>query len=848
MRNLHLAILTGLVLTFPFSTKAQPPTPKPVAPATNQSRTDCFGDPLPAGAVARLGTVRFRHGEANVSFAFSPDGKTIASIAGEDGIHLWDTATGKERNRLLGHKGDVLACAFSGDGRTLVSVGADNTIRVWELATAKEVRHFRGPKEDRPSAFFSPDAKTLVVAYATIRLWDVATGKELRKIGDASQEIPPVAAMSGNGKYLASARRDLGFIISLWDANSGNELHQVKGHRGGVFSIAFSPDSKILAAGVGAIDSDVFLWDTGTGKELRHLQGHSKCIDSVAFSPDGARLASASDDGTIRIWEVATGKELCRFPGHVGRVCRLAFSPDGKSLATSCGDSSAILLLDAANGKEISSFSGHRNSVSYVGLSHDGKTLITTSEDLTIRFWEAAAGKELRLLRLEQNQVRAIVSPDQSLVAYESDDRETVPIRETVTGKKICQIAKGLIGVQPLVFSADNRLLVVRQGEQALCLYDVAKGNLRSQWSVPPYSTASVAFSPDSKLLAGLRYETESDDQAGILWDATTGKELYRFGAPKDPARVPACCPEQGPASFTVAFTHDGRLLTWHCWHEHSIRLLEVATGRERLRISEKDLPKLTCFALAPDGRVLATAATDKAIQLWDLDTGRKIANWKGHLGDIAYLSFSRDGQHLISGSEDTTALIWDLGRFLAKEPLEKAAATPRDLESWWTDLGSEDATKAHRAVGRLSAAALQAVPFLKERLRAESPTDRQRVRQLIDDLDSSKFEVRQEALLKLTNLGELASPYLKQTLKENPSAEVRRSLEQLLEKPWLVLTTRQRLGPCRAMEVLERIGTRQAQEVLEIMAKGAEESRLTIAARESLAQLRQTAAAPSTH
>ena len=76
------------------------------------------------------------------------------------------------------------------------------------------------------------------------------------------------------------------------------------------------------------------VWDAATGQEVLTLKGHTGGVTSVAFSPDGKRLASASWDGTVKVWDAATGQEALTLKGHTGWVTSVAFSPDGKRLAS----------------------------------------------------------------------------------------------------------------------------------------------------------------------------------------------------------------------------------------------------------------------------------------------------------------------------------------------------------------------------------------------------------------------------------------------------------------------------------------------------------------------------------
>src|SRR5947199_7013693 len=96
-------------------------------------RKDCHGDPLPPGAITRLGSVRFRHPDAVTAVAFSPDGKTLFAAGADRGIRVWDPDTGRLRRTLQGHTEEVRGLAVTPDGKSLISAGLDSTLRLWDL-------------------------------------------------------------------------------------------------------------------------------------------------------------------------------------------------------------------------------------------------------------------------------------------------------------------------------------------------------------------------------------------------------------------------------------------------------------------------------------------------------------------------------------------------------------------------------------------------------------------------------------------------------------------------------------------------------------------------------------------
>jgi RNA polymerase sigma factor (sigma-70 family) len=240
-------------------------SPKSI-PEDKKPHLDRFGDPLPANAIARLGTARFRHGGWVHCIAYSPDGKLLASGGEDQVVCIWEAATGKELRRV--HADWPARLAFSPNGKMLASSG-QQTIHIWDMATGKELRQMSG---DQPfgGIAFSPDGKTLASAAwrDAIRLWDATTWKEVRTIGRPQSAVVCVA-FSPDGKYLASGDW-LDKAVILWEVDSGKEVRRFGEQKDGISKVLFSPDGKNLLAGgqhgqpPGQTDGPIHCWDINT--------------------------------------------------------------------------------------------------------------------------------------------------------------------------------------------------------------------------------------------------------------------------------------------------------------------------------------------------------------------------------------------------------------------------------------------------------------------------------------------------------------------------------------------------------------------------------------------------------
>jgi hypothetical protein len=222
------------------------------------------------------------------------------------------------------------------------------------------------------------------------------------------------------------------------------------------------------------------------------------------------------------------------------------------------------------------------------------------------------------------------------------------------------------------------------------------------------------------------------------------------------------------------------------------------------------------------------------------MSTARLRTVLTGHRNGIASLDFSPDGRRLLSGSSDTTALIWDLTG-LADDKGAKTL-TPERLAALWDELADADAGKAWRAGWRLAADPAASVPFLQKRLRP-AEVDAKRMTELLAALDGDDFEAREQATRELARLGDLAGPAIRQALGGSPPPEARGRLEGLAAKLDGPVEDAEQARALRAVEALERIGTPEARRLLDELGQGAPGARLT---RDAKAALDRLAGAPS--
>lgn len=769
--------------------------------------TDLHGDPLPSGAVLRLGTVRFRHAQTVTTVVFSPNGKTVATGGYDESIRLWDAATGKPiRAWATPHRYGVQCVAFAPDGKTIASAG-HHSIRIWATDTGKELHALTGHQGWISTVAFSPDSNTLVSASSdqTVRLWDAATGKEQRVLARHSQHVFR-AEFSPDGKSIAFASSDN--TVRLWDVSAAKEIRVLTGHQQAVHALAFAPDGNLVASA--SADTTIRLWEAATGKEVRTLTGHQKAVTALAIAEGGKLLASSSRDNTVRLWDMEAGKEIQALAGN-GPV---AFAPDGKTLAGGFGG--MVRLWDTATGAEIFPDTAHRSPVLAVGFAPDGKSLVSAGRS-ALRRWDLPAATNSQTLTT-QGSLAAAFSKDGKIAVVACAD-ETIRVWEPATGQALR--AWGLekdTRIASLALTPNGKTLAGGSRDGMIRLWEITGNEVRKNLTGHQGSVSALVFAPDGKTLASAG---SYGDQTVRLWSLATGKDILTLWQP-------------GPID-AIAFAPDGKTLACVAgyYSDKMIRLWDVSTGK-LLRTLPGHGNRLQSVLFAPDGKTLAVAGGENdyyrgagEIRLWETATGLEIRRWTGHQAVVHSVAFTPDGKTLASASADTTVLLWPL---FADVP-RGGDLSEKALQAFWTDLAGSDAPRAYRAIGALAACPPQSLPFLRQHLPRPFP-EPQEVAQWVADLDSKEFVARQKATQALEKLGLAAEPALRGALAGKPALELRQRLEQVLET--VTVLSAEELRWLRASQVLELIGT-EARPLLETLAADAPSLRLRTEAKAAL-------------
>jgi len=678
-------------------------------------RADPDGDPLPRGAIFRVGSARFRHGGLISALAYSPDGRTVTTLVNTCEltglVRTWDAATGRPRDTFCGGAAtaSTLLAALSPDGRF--------------------------------AAAYEPlSARTFAGGRITVR--DLSGGAIRQSL--AVPEGPEIFALaiSNDGSRLAAARAGEVDPLLVWDV-AVNKLRRLPAAgwlvQGTQLQIALSPDGKLLAG----IDTlrNIRLWDVESGEERRPPSLNGSDFSALSFSGDGRRLVCGGIAGQIGVWDVHSGKLLRSFsargsrppPGKIGSsdrdgrpspmlatmqklngVTSLAASFDGSLVACCCDE--ALCLWDADTGQERGRFHPvdlHSPGQIALAFSPDGKWLAAGDSSAQVKVWDVATGRRLQCTDepdlshpAKDTQCFATISPDGAIAAtYRSG---LIHFWDVRTGKAIGSISAGnTVGErsQPITFSADGAFLL--KPYHWVRLSDAVPGpaDQNLNWAVYPLPGVPegtvlrgrlmgvhcnnfrlmrrvarellpgpgdpgsvrrpLALSPDGKIVAWESSDPPLNPLSGVisLRDWVTGKEVCRIRCP-GACRSASFAPD-GQSIAVAGVSYVGR------WNTSSGN--ETWKARNTFPVTpllpDVDRP----LAFSPDGALLATGDENCNICLWNAATGQVAHTLKGHGGPITSLAFSSDGRRLISGSADTTALVWDVTS-VAADPRRSAA------------------------------------------------------------------------------------------------------------------------------------------------------------------------------
>lgn len=463
----------------------------------------------------------------------------------------------------------------------------------------------------------------------------------------------------------------------------------------------------------------------------------------------------------------------------------------------------------------------HAGGIASVDFSPDGKQLVSGGGDKVVRIWDVASGKSLHELKGPTSfTCAARFSPDGKTVAaagYESAPGNAIYLFDVAKGVETARLpGHPTGGIRRLAFTPDGKLLLSGGFDGFVRVWDLDTHKEVRAIKIEAGTVYDLALSPDGKTLAtagrdGLR-----------LWDVATGTEQVR-----KEMNLYGC--------IAVTFAPDGKIVA--CGDSECVKLWEVLTGKE-IKTFTGFKGELAQLLFSRDGRTLFTSSYDRAVRMWEVQTGRLVQDVEAHTGWVWGIALCPDQKTLASCSVDTRLLCWDLQEF-GKPAKPAAKLSDGQLEKQVKLLASPDAKSAYRAICALAGNPESSLPLLRQRLtetRAKEASIGD-VEQLMRDLDSDTYAVREQATRALEEAGVRALPWLKHAITMPPSLEVKKRAIRLLARLDPMELPTDELIALRGVQTLEYMGTSEARALLEQLARSSEQ-RLRQEANQALTRL----------
>ncbi len=663
--------------------------------------TDRYGDVLPPGAIARLGTSRLRHAQMVRCVAFSPNGRIIAS-GGLDGvIRLWDPETGKDRGTLTGTVHQITeAMAFSPDGTLLVSTSEPGLVRLWDVATGVELWKQQTVDRNIVNVVFFPDGLRFATAGgqdgavdSAVRIWNVASGEQTVLFNFPIRSPQTFGlAISSDGSKLACGGLQSIFIFDLLTGT--DPLVIENGHGRDIVSLAFTPDgTELISAGQServlktddrgqrVLESfaEIRSWNVADGTLIRNYIGDEKDTYSaaIALNDDGRTLVSYHLDH-LHVWNRSTGERLRTIAlsqlRHGPRSQVVALAPEQTLVAVASAGRHDVQLWNWQTGERHLPFTDtHHGMVRILAYSPDGSRIATADTGGEFRLWDAQTQQMTKLLPLssehQASHVRALAfSPDGRFLAAVGDEHSPSGFGGVVTlwqqdGTQVWSQSFAGRGAS-LAFSADGQRIAVAQGlgmvmldrgdtEPIVSIYTAASGMLERQIEGLHQEVLAMQFSADGATLQIV------DRKMVSTWDSQTGEKRNEF--------APTAEYERGIGH--AAFAPGGTMIATSAHWEQLVVLSDLTSGEEITRFSTPNTRgNQLCFSA--DGKQLVTASTrfvmtrpgtDVNVHFWDPATGAHLAALDVGADPPSGLALHPDGEQIATGMAEGFTLLWDL-------------------------------------------------------------------------------------------------------------------------------------------------------------------------------------------
>lgn len=613
--------------------------------------------------------------------AFSPDSKFLMAAGSNGELMRWTVSEPSAIGvRLPGHTGAVKHVTFAQEARLAASAGADNNVLLWDFAQdtpSSRVLSIKEPYLMR--AVLSPDGRRLATIHydKTITVLDVDSEETIsRTLEDVAQEPLFSLAYSPDGRLLASGSGN--GRLRIWNAMDltphGDVLDLLTTS---LKTVAFGPSGSVLAIGA---DVGIQLWEISAGgHKLKSLEGHLAAVTSLAFSTDGKILASASSDHTIRLWDVSAGVALAGFePLQHRGVTSVALDRSGRWLASGSSEGD-VRLWDLKTrtgiGEELPD-GLHRTAA--LAVSANGNTLAVADLYGGLSLWNVPARTLTSpLIKVHDHRAQLLyfTKDDQEIIS--TDRYSEICTIQLSIDKKSCRSIKELVGDGGAIFpSPDGNVLASRRKEGIVRL-----------WNAHNFKPMGEPFLERVNPSTELSWSSDSQMLGAACGTVYADMCLWTLGSTSTPLKVSV----DYPGIINLAFKWDRKIVAAG-GADNLVWLWDLTSTPKRRKPFSGSTDQVLRVLFSPDGRILSSAAQRDHIRLWDVErSGIFDTVLKGHQTAITAMAFSGDSKLLVSAEDDGFIVLWDLSEASWRERACRMANRNLPKEEWINYVGESE-------------------------------------------------------------------------------------------------------------------------------------------------------------
>ncbi|PHH64812.1 hypothetical protein CDD81_3878 [Ophiocordyceps australis] len=613
------------------------------------------------------------------------NGRHIALFKGDGSIPVWDLAKGAVSSTFEDPGPFSYACwaPFYSNCQLLAAARGD-CISILDPCTGTTLSTLEHKVVDVELVAFSPDGSLAACSaldpseiVSSVKFWNIAAGTQ----GDNCWEYSSATAVSPNCDLIARATKDN--KIELWDTAGATVLRTLEGHGSiirtlvfsadntaleileghlqGILALAFAPDCQRLAST--SQDKTVRLWDTTSGLALQILR-HAQAMTTMAFSPDGTVLACSDSNCQATFWHVGSGAMLHKLEGP---DVVYDFSPNSSLVASASASDGTLAIWSTATGAKPQILQSHGNCVLAVVFSPDGKLLASASDqDAAIVLWDVATRAIVHTLECHSSDVRhrkIIFSPSGHVVAAAA--------AASTGGIRLWHVATGHVAhdleadrvsaftVYAMGFSPDGSIIASVSTDLDLLAWHTSSGAplegfRRFEMSTRHYRKAqnvgaSIHFSPD-----GLHWALSLSRYASqvCIWDTSSGRALCILldWPPK---------PDDYLTALAVSPNTSSKLAAWSSGEKIVLGSGIRGAARQKL-VGHVGVASSLCFCPNGGGVLASSSPLDKTVRLWDVERASTRHVLRGHAKGVAQVAFAPDGKLVASTCFAGAICLWD--------------------------------------------------------------------------------------------------------------------------------------------------------------------------------------------